>query len=137
MVGASRWLEELSRSVAVGGIRGILRKALCAIQAKHERVLGTTSERQRVAAQRRYPFPPNRLPWAHLDGAAHPLLGNKREFLPKPDLFEGWVCFADAALAAHRSSQSGPGSPVQRDDAGLLQDFRQQAGLHGGLQGHR
>src|SRR6266849_10889815 len=34
--------------------------------------------------------------------AAHPLLGNKREFLPKPDLFEGWVCSADAALAAHR-----------------------------------
>src|SRR6266403_3806844 len=134
MVGPSRGLEELSRPMAVGRIRGIFGQALRAVSAESKGIFNAISERQGTPEHGRYQEPSNRFTGTHLDGATHSVVRDWSRLLPGFDLLEGWLRAANVARAIGGSAQPGLRSFIQGYDEGLLQNLRQQTGLDGRFQ---
>src|SRR5260370_42327894 len=88
MVGASRWLEELSRSMAVRGFRRILRQFIRPISREHERASGALAQRKRSSAPERHQWPPHPISRLDLDGPAPRFFANQPSLLSRFDLFQ-------------------------------------------------
>src|ERR1700694_1324696 len=124
MVGPARRMEELPRSMALGRFCGLLRNPLCAVPPEHERGFEPMAKRKREHSEEGYARARSGFSGSHLDGAADSIIRIRWPRISGSRIFEGRVCAAHVADPAERPTQPGPRPPIQKHDAGLLQDLR-------------
>src|SRR6266478_8128835 len=111
--------------MALGGLRSILKKSLCPIPRKFERGCEPVATGKGEASQEGSAWARAHGPRADLDGKENSIIAIRWRRLSGFDLFQGRVRAVHAANAVVGRTKRRPGSQLQRNDAGLLQDVRQ------------